>query len=118
MNKLADIPIGDFKPPITTGPLADPATNTASTFESIISLIIGVITSVAFIYYLFRFFMAAISLITSGGDKKDKNKLAEARSALTNATIGLVLVIAAIFLVQFVGWLLGVENILNPTAIL
>jgi len=115
MNKLADIPIGDFKPPITTGPLADPASNPASTFESIISLIIGVITSVAFIYFIFRFFMAAIALITAGSDK---NKVAEARSTLTSATLGLVLVIAAIFLVQFVGWLLGVENILNPAAIL
>lgn len=75
----------------------------------IISLTIGVLTVIAFIWFVIQFFIAAIQIISSGGDK---NALAQARSKLTTSIIGVVVVVSAIFLIQLVGAILGI-NILR-----
>ena len=107
MKYLAAINIGSFSGP---GPLGKPTDATAPTmFSTLISGIIGVMTAIAFIWFVFQFFTAAISWISAGGDK---NKVAEARSQITTSVIGLVVVISAIFIVGFLGNLLGV-NILD-----
>ena len=53
--------------------------------------------------------------MTAGGDKQ---KLETARSKITTAMIGLVIVIAAVFIIDFVGSLFGIDNILNPGELL
>lgn len=79
------------------------------TFVNAISNIIGFLTAVAIIFFLFQFFLGAITWISAGGDKA---KIEQARSKLTNALVGIVIVITALVLVSAVGALLGV-NILN-----
>ncbi len=113
MKYLADINIGTFTGP-GTGPLADPSANPSGTFSQVISLIIGVITAVAFIYFVYRIFSGAFSIITAGSDKA---KLEGARKTIFSAIIGVIVVVSAIFIIDLVGQILGVD-ILDPTAIL
>ena len=77
-----------------------------TTLETIISTAIGVMTIIAFIWFVIQFFIAAVQIIGSGGDK---NALAAARGKLTTSVIGLIVVIAAIFLIELIGTILGVS---------
>jgi hypothetical protein len=116
MKYLADIPLSPnqgFAPP-GEGPLSDPSADPGNTFSKIISMTIGVMTAIAFIYFVYRFLSGAISVITAGGDK---GKLEDARRNITTGIIGIIIVISAIFLIDFIGELIGVD-ILNPIAVL
>jgi len=104
--------IGTFK---GLGPLGNTVESgsispAASLFTKVLSVTFGVITAIGFIWFLFNMVGAAISWISSGGDKA---KLENSRKQITNSLIGLVLVIASLFLVRLVGTVLGIPNILN-----
>ena len=71
-----------------------------------LSLIIGAITVVAFIYFLFLILIGGISWMTAGGDK---TKVAEAASKMTYGLIGMVIIISAIFIVDLVAQLFGYD---------
>jgi hypothetical protein len=79
-------------------------------FTNFISSAIGLMTIIAIIWFIFIFFIGAIGIINSGGDK---GKVESSRKNILNGIIGLVIVIAAIFLIKLIGFLLGIENILN-----
>lgn len=80
-------------------------------FNSFISGVIGILTIVAALWFIFVFITGAISMISSGGDK---GALESARKRIFNALIGLAVVVASIFVVELVGKLLGIDLILNP----
>jgi len=80
-------------------------------FNSFISGVIGVLTIVAGLWFIFVFISGAISMISSGGDK---NALESARKRISSALIGLAVVVASIFLIELVGKILGINLILNP----
>ncbi len=80
------------------------------TFITIISNIIGVMTIIAIIWFTFVLFTGAISWLGSGGDKA---KLQGAQKQITTGVIGLVIVIAAIFLIRLIGDLIGIPDILS-----
>jgi hypothetical protein len=82
--------------------------NAAGLFVTILSSIIGVITIIGFIWFLFVFFVGAISWISSGGDKA---KVQNAQKQLTNGIIGLILVISAIFIFQIIGLFFGINPV-------
>lgn len=75
-----------------------------------LSQLITVLTVVAAIAFVLYFVLAAFKWITSGGDK---NTVAEAKTQMTQAVIGLIAVVAAIFIVGLIGKILGID-ILNP----
>lgn len=105
-----EVPLGNLE---GIGPLGKfPAEGAAGLFERIISGIIGIMTVIAGIWFIFNFLVAGIEWLTSGGDK---NKLASAQGKITQSVIGLVIVIAAIFFIQLIGTLLGLPNILKPS---
>jgi hypothetical protein len=79
-------------------------------FNSTISSVIGVLTSIAFIWFAIKFVMSAVSYIGAGGDKI---KVQNAQDNLKSAVTGIVIVIASIFIIDIIGLLLGV-NLLNP----
>jgi hypothetical protein len=110
---LADVtiaPNGGFKG-IGTGPLANPVPGTAmSIFATFISSTLGVITIVAIIWFVFTFITGAIGIISSGGDKQS---LESAKKKITYAIIGLVIVIIALFVMELIGFLIGIPNILD-----
>lgn len=81
----------------------------AGIFVNAISNIIGFLTAVAIIWFIFQFILAAIGWISAGGDAK---AIEAAKGKLTNAIVGIVIVITALVIVSAIGALLGV-NILN-----
>jgi len=80
--------------------------STLALFETVLSGIIGVLTLVAGIWFIFLFLTGSLEWLSSGGDK---NRLASAQAKLTHGVIGLAIVVAAIFIISLIGTLLGVE---------
>lgn len=78
--------------------------------NKVVSIAIGFITLAAFLYFMFQFFTAGLSWVTAGGDQK---KIESAGNKITNGIIGMVIVISAIFVIDLLGKVLGID-ILNP----
>ncbi len=115
MARLADIPVapsGGFTLPGTLG--QNPGAGSVYKLSDVISTALGVITIIAFIWFVIQFFLAAIQIISSGGDK---NALAAAKGKLTTSLIGVVVVISAIFLIDIVGDILGIPFLNIPLLI-
>jgi hypothetical protein len=72
-------------------------------------------TIIAAIWFTFTFIIGAIGIIASGGDK---TALEGARKKIASGLIGLVIVVAAIFIIELIGWLIGFDLILNPAEFL
>ena len=111
-NLLAEIqiaPSGGFVGP-GTGPLANPGTNAVEIFANFISGIIGIMTIIAVIWAVFTIISGAISIISSGGDKQ---ALATDRKKITMGIIGLVVVLVSLLIIELVGYVLGLTDILN-----
>jgi len=89
--------------------------NAPQVFNNIISTAIGIMTIVAFIWFVFKLITGAIAMISAGSDK---TSLENARNNITMGIIGLVITVAAIFLADLIGNILGIENLLNPAALL
>lgn len=81
-----------------------------SLLNRVISIGIGLITLFAFLYFILQFFTAALKWITAGGDQKS---VEAAGKQITNALIGLVIVVSATFIIELVGMVLRIE-LLNP----
>jgi len=103
-------PIGEFE---GTGPLGTFTHNIDSAmelFNKVISNTVGVLTILAGLWFIFQFLIGALSYLTSGGDKA---KTEAARGRISTALLGLVIVVAGIFIIDLIGSLLGLE-ILQP----
>lgn len=115
-NLIAQIPLspqGGFKG-LGTSPLGNPTGDGVNTFTNFISMAIGLMTLIGIIWFIFIFIIGAIGIISSGGDK---NALESAKKKISTGVIGLVVLILAIIIVDFLGYLLGfgVGNIRNFT---
>jgi hypothetical protein len=86
------------------GPDKDVAT--IGSLESLFSNVIQAIIALAGVALLVMFFVAGFSFLFSGGDPK---KLEQAKGTLTNAVIGLVIIVAAYILIRLVGTFTGVD---------
>lgn len=82
----------------------------AGTLNAVMSLIIGVLTISAGLWFIIQFFLGAFSWLTAGADK---TSLENAQKKLTNSIIGLIVVVAAIFFIEIIGNLVGLK-ILQP----
>jgi len=107
MNRL----LADFKiapnnsfTGLGTSPLANPGTGAINIFTNLISTIIGLMTIIGIIWFVFVFITGAIGIISSGGDKQS---LEAAKKKISTGLIGLVVVIIAFFILDLVGYLLG-----------
>lgn len=78
-----------------------------------ISSIIGLMTVAAAIWFLFQFIIGGFSWVTSGGDK---TKVQQAQQRLSNAFIGLVVVVAGWAILALVGQFFGYDIILSNPA--
>lgn len=108
-NLLAQnsIPLGPIR---GFGTLGNPTDSGIGTFAKFISSTIGLMTIIAIIWFIFNFFIGAIGIISAGGDK---NALETAKKKITTGVIGFVVVVSAIFIIQLIGFLLGIGNILS-----
>lgn len=105
-----ETPLGEI---IGIGPLGEFAVSESEAVNlitQIIRNIIGLMTIVAGIWFIFQFIIGGISWLTAGGDKA---KTEAARAKITSGIIGLAIVIAAVFIIDLIGRLLGLE-ILQP----
>lgn len=84
--------------------------NASNLFEKVMSIIIGFLTVVAGIYFIFQFITGALGFLSAGGDK---TKIQAAQAKIGQAVLGLAIVIIAIFIIDFIGTLLGLK-ILSP----
>lgn len=102
-----ELPLGLFK---GLGPLGNPTATQedpgASALANFISKFIGIMTVIAFIWFIFTLFIGAIGWLGSGGDKA---KLQEAQKKITTAIIGLVIVVSAIFLIKIIEVIFGIS---------
>lgn len=87
------------------------ATDSFSTFAS---NVLGFFTVLASIMFLLYFILGAINWITAGGDS---GKVDKAKSQMSNAAIGLIIVVLAYSIAAIVGKVLGIQ-ILNPGSII
>ena len=91
------------------GPVGTPPTDVAGLGEKltlIISTLIGLLSIGAGIWFLWQTVMAGYAYMTAGSDKE---KVSQARQKLTQSIIGLVIVILAIFLINFLGYILRID---------
>jgi len=86
------------------------AASLASKLGSIISNIMGILTVVAGLGFLFYFLIGAVNWLVSTGDQQ---KITTARNQMLNAIIGLVITAAAWPVIYIIGKLLGIP-IDNP----
>ena len=75
-------------------------------FNQLIAATIGLVSIIAFIWFLFVLITGALAVISSGGDKQ---KVAEARGRITTGLIGVVVIIAGVFIADLIGELLGID---------
>lgn len=101
------LPLGKFEGLGPLGkPIATEADPGASAFTNFISKFIGIMTVIAFIWFIFTLFIGAIGWLGSGGDKA---KVQEAQKKITTAIIGLVIVVSAIFLIKIIEVIFGIS---------
>ena len=75
-------------------------------FTQFISSAIGLMTIIAIIWFIFVLISGAIAIISAGGDKAT---LESARKRITSAVMGLVVVVAGIFIIDLIGTLIGID---------
>lgn len=81
-------------------------------FATFISSAVGLITIIGVIWFIFIIITGAVAIITSGGDKAS---LEGARKKITNGTIGLIVTISGLFILNLIGTILGIPTILDFT---
>jgi len=94
---------------IGEGPGLGPFSNLpepTSVISKIISIAIGVMTIGAGIFFLFQVIIAGYNYLSAGGDAK---LIETAGKKITNAIIGLLIVVVAYAFLSLLGTLLGVE---------
>ncbi len=98
-NKLKGIGLQPTSPKGSVGQL-----------ETIVSNVIGFITIVAAIFFVFQIIFAGYSFMSAQGDEK---KLEMARQKLTQSILGLTIVVIAFGVTAFISSLLGLGNIFD-----
>jgi hypothetical protein len=113
MKYLADInlaPTGGFQGFGPLGLEGKDGSGAIGVFSNFLSSLVGIITVVGVIWFVVVFITGVVGIIGSGGEK---GALESARGKITNAVIGLVVLIAALFLIDLVGYLFGIPDILD-----
>ena len=118
MRKIADILLSPEDGFEGRGPLGlegkDP-TQAGEVFSDFISTVIGLITIIAFIWFTFLMVTGGYGFMSAGGDKQ---ALETARKKITTGIVGVIIVIAAVFIVDLIGELIGIPEILNPAKLI
>ncbi len=102
-------PLGFLKGIGSLGEVSD-ATTAFIKFTNVLSTALGILTVSAGVWFIFQILMGSFQWLSSGGDKQG---VENARKRITNAIIGLFVVIASYALISLVGLVFGI-NILSP----
>jgi len=87
---------------------------TQAKFGAILSAVVTTLTVVGGLAFVIYFTLGGLKWLTAGGDKA---KVQEAQTQMVQGVIGLVAIVAGLFVVGIVGRVLGID-ILNPFATL
>lgn len=87
------------------GPLGNPEGTGITTFSTFLSTAIGVMTIVAFIWFVFVFLTGAISIIGSGGDKQ---AFEGAKKRITTGLVGVIVIISSMFIISLIGQIFNI----------
>ena len=90
----------------STGP-----SSAGTIFNKFISGAIGIITIVGAVWFIITLISGAVGIMTAGSDK---NAVESAKKRIVNGLIGLVVLIAGVFILDLVGNILGFPDLLNP----
>lgn len=87
-----------------------------SAIARVISLIVGLITICAGIYFMIQFLIGGFEWLSASGDK---SRLTKAQDRLVHAIVGLIIVVAAFGIATIVQAILGIDILLtNPGEII
>ncbi len=111
ITQVYAVPLGTIE---GVGRWKDAGSNPTTATADIISIAIGFLTIVSGLFFLFAFIIGAMNWITSDGDPQ---KLDKARHKMTNAAIGLTIVIAAYSISYIIGAIVGIDFLNINTAI-
>jgi len=106
---LGRIGLGEGFGPFSDLDLGD-VSDAASTFASILSKIIGLMTVIAGIFFFFILLIGAFGYLTAGGDSE---KIKSATQRIGNGLTGLIVIVLAYAFISLIGSMLGLD-ILNP----
>ena len=108
----ADIDVGGIKGigPFGFENIEVSKATTQTQFSTILSTVITVLTTIGGLAFVIYFTLGGLKWLTAGGDK---TKVSEAQNQMTQGVIGLVAIVAALFVTGLVGNILGID-ILNP----
>ena len=85
-------------------------TNPTEPVEKLISQIVGILTIVGVIFFIFQIIFAGYAMMSAQGDPK---KIEVGRSRLTNGILGITIVVIALGAGAFIATLLGIEDPLS-----
>jgi hypothetical protein len=97
------------------GPYGTGGSTSPSRLTQVLTVAVGILTLIAGIWFIFLLISGGIEWMASGGDK---GKLATARTRMFNGAVGLAIVVAALFIAEIFGGLVGLPDILNPGGII
>lgn len=104
--------LGSFKPFVDNEWTNNVDTNAGalSTMELIISSMLGLLTALGGIFFIYTFLQGALSWISAGGDS---GKIQKARDQMIQGAIGLIILVAAYAIIGVIGTVVGID-ILTP----
>lgn len=115
LNLLAGVQLNQISPPPG---IVEPSTEdifaTGTSLETIASVIFGFLTTIAGIAFLLWFVIGGLNWLTAGGDEK---RVEQAKNQMTNAAVGLVIVVAAYAIANIIQLILGI-SILTPGTVI
>lgn len=92
-----------------TGP-GIPVTDPATQFETLAGQAVGALTIIAVLYFIVQVIFAGYAFISSQGEDK---VMESSRKRLTEAVLGLTVVIVAIGIGSLIASLFGIQNVLD-----
>lgn len=105
-------PLASFLCTLSPGTNNTTAKAVGDKVNNVLSTVIGFLTIVGGIWFLFQIITAGYQWIASGGDK---NNTQAAQDKVTNSVIGLVVIVLAWVIVGIIGKVMGLD-LLNPGA--
>lgn len=106
-----DIFGGGFQPPTTAySEGSAEGAGSVNNLELFLTNLIGFLTILGSIFFIFYFVQGALQWILAGGDI---GKIQKARDTMLNGVIGLIVIVASYSLLGIIGSMIGVD-ILNP----
>ena len=90
--------------------LGDGDVATIGSLETLFSNVVNVVIALAAVGLFLMFIVGGFSFLFSGGDQK---KLEQARGTLTNAIIGIVVIVTAYLILRIIGAFTGTTDIIT-----